>query len=70
MPLNTDSIDPTPNASLRSGTAARLAGLPVATLRVWERRYDVVSMGSVLSGMVEKLKRLLPTHHSERMKWL
>jgi DNA-binding transcriptional MerR regulator len=25
----------------RSGTAARLAGLPVATLRVWERRYDV-----------------------------
>jgi len=29
-------------ASYRSGSAARLAGIPVATLRVWERRYDVV----------------------------
>jgi len=26
----------------RSGTAARLAGIPVATLRIWERRYRVV----------------------------
>ncbi len=26
----------------RSGTAARLAGIPVATLRMWERRYQVV----------------------------
>lgn len=26
----------------RSGTAARLAGIPVETLRVWERRYGVV----------------------------
>ena len=29
----------------RSGTAARLAGIPVETLRVWERRYDVVGPG-------------------------
>ncbi len=28
--------------SYRSGTAARLAGVPVETLRVWERRYSVV----------------------------
>jgi len=28
--------------SYRSGTAARLAGVPVETLRVWERRYGVV----------------------------
>lgn len=28
-------------ASYRSGVAARLAGLPVETLRVWERRYGV-----------------------------
>jgi DNA-binding transcriptional MerR regulator len=28
---------------MRSGTAARLAGLPVTTLRVWERRYGVVA---------------------------
>ena len=26
----------------RSGVAARLAGIPVETLRVWERRYRVV----------------------------
>ncbi len=32
-----------PQARLRSGTAARLAGVPVATLRVWERRYAVVA---------------------------
>jgi DNA-binding transcriptional MerR regulator len=31
----------------RSGTAARLAGIPVATLRMWERRYGVV--GPLLS---------------------
>jgi hypothetical protein len=28
-------------ATYRSGVAARLAGLPVETLRVWERRYDL-----------------------------
>lgn len=28
-------------ADYRSGTAARLAGLPVETLRVWERRYGI-----------------------------
>ena len=33
-----------PNAArFRSGIAARLAGIPVETLRVWERRYGVVS---------------------------
>lgn len=30
----------------RSGTAARLAGLPATTLRVWERRYGVVAQKS------------------------
>ena len=29
-------------ASFRSGVAARLAGVPVETLRVWERRYGVI----------------------------
>ena len=33
-----DNFEPT----YRSGTAARLAGIPVETLRVWERRYRVV----------------------------
>lgn len=34
----------------RSGTAARLAGIPVATLRVWERRYDVIGPRTRPSG--------------------
>jgi len=38
----------TPAPSYRSGTAARLAGIPVATLRMWERRYKVV--GPQVSG--------------------
>lgn len=39
-----DSAVATPAANspdYRSGTAARLAGLPVETLRVWERRYGI-----------------------------
>jgi DNA-binding transcriptional MerR regulator len=34
----TDGFEP----AYRSGIAARLAGIPVETLRVWERRYQVV----------------------------
>jgi len=34
----TDRFEPT----YRSGIAARLAGIPVETLRVWERRYQIV----------------------------
>ena len=29
------------NSFYRSGSAARLSGVPVETLRVWERRYGV-----------------------------
>ena len=29
--------------SYRSGVAARLAGIPVDTLRIWERRYAIVA---------------------------
>jgi len=40
------TVNELPDAHLqptyRSGTAARLAGIPVETLRVWERRYGVV----------------------------
>jgi MerR family transcriptional regulator, light-induced transcriptional regulator len=38
-----EPLHPVEHARLRSGTAARLAGVPVATLRVWERRYGVVA---------------------------
>lgn len=34
----------------RSGAAARMAGIPVATLRVWERRYGVVGPARTASG--------------------
>ena len=39
-----------PRSLLRSGTAARLAGLSTATLRVWEHRYGVVSPPKSNSG--------------------
>ena len=47
------AVDPShlpAGARLRSGTAARLAGLPVTTLRVWERRYNVVSAPKTATG--------------------
>jgi MerR family transcriptional regulator, light-induced transcriptional regulator len=37
-------------ASYRSGVAARLAGVPVETLRVWERRYGVIGPSKSSSG--------------------
>jgi MerR family transcriptional regulator, light-induced transcriptional regulator len=40
--------DATP--SFRSGAVARLVGMPVATLRVWERRYDVSAPTLTASG--------------------
>ncbi|NLY26975.1 MAG: MerR family transcriptional regulator [Alcaligenaceae bacterium] len=51
------SNDPSASAnnapSYRSGTAARLSGIPVETLRVWERRYQVV--GPALSSHGQRL---------------
>jgi DNA-binding transcriptional MerR regulator len=47
---------------LRSGTAARLAGLSAATLRVWEHRYGVVAPPKSVSGQrtysMEDVQRL------------
>ena len=45
-PISSDNIVPETSAApstgaYRSGVAARLAGVPVETLRVWERRYGV-----------------------------
>lgn len=37
-------------AHYRSGVAARLAGLPVETLRVWERRYGISDTGRSAHG--------------------
>lgn len=38
-------VDEQPARLYRSGVAARLAGLPVETLRVWERRYGISDTG-------------------------
>jgi len=48
---------------LRSGTAARLAGVPVATLRVWERRYGVVAAPKTPTG-----QRLYSGHDVQRLR--
>ena len=50
---------------LRSGTAARLAGLPVTTLRVWERRYGVVAAIKTESG-----QRVYSAHDVSRLRLL
>ncbi len=46
----TNPLDLSASARMRSGTAARLAGLPVTTLRVWERRYGVVAAPKTDTG--------------------
>ncbi len=41
--MTPETSSPAPEAATyRSGVAARLAGIPVETLRVWERRYGVI----------------------------
>jgi MerR family transcriptional regulator, light-induced transcriptional regulator len=40
MPSNQRAVAAQP--SYRSGAVARLTGIPVETLRVWERRYHIV----------------------------
>ncbi len=40
--MTSSTADNPATPTYRSGTAARLAGLPVATLRMWERRYGIV----------------------------
>lgn len=46
-----DSVEPGPKPLLlRSGTAARLAGVSSSTLRIWEHRYGVVSPPRSSSG--------------------
>jgi DNA-binding transcriptional MerR regulator len=58
------TVDPVEDAArLRSGTAARLAGVPVATLRVWERRYGVVAAPKTATG-----QRLYTGHDVQRLR--
>ncbi len=39
-----------PQPSFRSGTVARLSGMPVSTLRVWEQRYQAIKPATAPSG--------------------
>ena len=55
-----EAQDPLADARLRSGTAARLAGLPVSTLRVWERRYAVVDAPKCQDAPTDQTQLLLP----------
>lgn len=52
-------------ARMRSGTAARLSGVPVATLRVWERRYGVVAAPKTATG-----QRSYSAHDVQRLRLL
>ena len=56
---------PLPDNRLRSGTVARLSGVPVATLRVWERRYGVVDAPKSATG-----QRLYSSHDVQRLRLL
>lgn len=47
LPPQVDTSQP---VQYRSGVAARLAGLPVETLRVWERRYGISDTGRSAHG--------------------
>ena len=65
MPNALPEAAPARQHRLRSGTAARLAGLPVTTLRVWERRYGVVAAAKTESG-----QRVYSPHDVARLRLL
>jgi MerR family transcriptional regulator, light-induced transcriptional regulator len=50
MTLQTTATEPSLKTLMRSGTAARLAGLSPSTLRIWEHRYAVVGPPKSASG--------------------
>ncbi|HZZ11298.1 MAG TPA: MerR family transcriptional regulator [Paraburkholderia sp.] len=48
--VTSDNEPALPQQGYRSGEAARLAKMPVTTLRIWERRYGVVGPAKTASG--------------------
>jgi len=50
MTLTTFGEQPAAKSQIRSGTAARLAGVTPSTLRIWEHRYGVVAPPKSPSG--------------------
>jgi hypothetical protein len=66
--IETEAIGETvsaPEVTYRSGVAARLAGLPVETLRVWERRYELSDTRRSAHG-----QRLYNADQVQRLKLL
>jgi MerR family transcriptional regulator, light-induced transcriptional regulator len=55
MPSNSESQTQAPQPekaqpTFRAGAVARIAGMPVATLRIWEQRYQAVRPHTAASG--------------------
>ena len=50
MTTSNTSAEPGPEVFMRSGAAARLAGLSASTLRIWEYRYGVVTPPKSAAG--------------------
>jgi MerR family transcriptional regulator, light-induced transcriptional regulator len=50
MTIPTSTHEPAAKTLMRSGTAARLAGISPSTLRIWEHRYGVVAPPKSASG--------------------
>ena len=55
-------LSPLAGARYRSGAVARMAGIPVSTLRIWERRYQVAAPPLTASG-----HRLYSAHDVQRL---
>ena len=66
--ITSNALELSDAARMRSGTAARLAGLPVTTLRVWERRYGVVAAPKTGTG--QRLYSAADVHRLRALKQL
>jgi len=72
--MRSDQPNATGEAVYRSGAVARLTGIPVQTLRVWERRYRIVGPRQSATGQrqyspedvarLTVIKRLVDTGHA------
>jgi DNA-binding transcriptional MerR regulator len=54
-----------PQPSFRSGAVARMAHMPVSTLRIWEQRYQAIGPSTASSG-----HRLYSTADVQRVRLL
>jgi MerR family transcriptional regulator, light-induced transcriptional regulator len=50
MPTPQTATHPTPEPHYRSGAVARMVGMPVSTLRIWEQRYQAIGPHTSATG--------------------